>query len=363
VIAGRLVDESGAPISGFEVVLARPNPAARREPRREPRLARRSLASGADGRFAFANCEERSYWLEVYDPGSAVRRAVLALRDVRPSSDEREIVIAAGLRACASIRGRLVSPEGSAIGEARLRIAALDVPGFVAGTFAAGADGSFSIGPFPPGRYSMGLVTRDVDWTLFRDREFAEGEDADLGTVEAPVPGRLSIAFELESGAPQGVPEVVVLDAWGQSIEFMAVEIGERRDHPLPPGSYSLQVSEAIDGRIACETFPFEIAPGRTTTLRPALRAGVPVDVRFLQPAGEEWASWVDVALLDASGRPMLRGRFGRGNGDWLGLWTSLLPGRYSLDAKSDADSSASTVIEVAADPAHTQVFEIALRP
>ncbi len=362
-IRGRLTEEGGASLSGFEVVLASPNPATRLKPREEPRLKRRSVTSDGDGRFAFANCDDRTYMLEIFEVQSWLRRAILTIRGLRPSAQERHVPIAAALRSSAFVRGRLEKPAGAPPSGSIVRLAwATGIAGEPRDVSAA-EDGSFSLGPFPPGRYDLQARTSDTLTVLFRDREIAASEDVDLGAIELQAAGTLAATFSRDDGQALGEPVVTVHDSLGHALQ-QARLVGDRiRAHALPPGAYALGVSEGHGGRIACREFPFEIQSGRTTELRLTLGGGVPVDIRFLQPQGEEWASWVTTTVRDASGRPVHHVILGRSNGDWLGGWTSLSPGRYTVDAASDAGTSATSVIDVSSDASTAQVFEITLRP
>src|SRR5262249_18575564 len=146
---------------------------------------------------------------------------------------------------------------------------------------------------------------------------------------------------------------------------LVALSLEGTRTRPvrLPIGAYALGVSEAQGGRVACQEFPFEIRAGEPTELTAAIGTGAPIDLRFLQLSGEEWASWVDTTIRDAVGVVVYHAWLGRGNGDWPGELTSLGPGRYTIEAESDVGTKASATIDVKGDAADTQVFEIRLLP
>lgn len=267
-VRGRVL-ENGAALAGARVWLLAPGGGAVRHLSATDRPAE-TAESGADGRFAFADVLPGRWWVGLAPADFDEPEALLSLPaevEVIAGVDPREVVLEAARGA--TISGRVLDPAGEPAGQ-RLVFASSREP-FLFRTAASQDDGSFAIGPLPPGVYELGAAD-------------ASGDAAPAEAISVRA-GARDVVLRLRAG---GVIEGTVVDATTRAtcegeitlavtIEGRCGEYADRtregrfRHGGLLPGTYALLASTE-DGR-AGFVRGVELAGG-------AVRSGIEVAVR-----------------------------------------------------------------------------------
>ncbi len=200
VLEGRVVDRSGAAVTGVVVV-------------REDAMA----VTAADGSFRFVDCEDRAYELVVHARLGRIPSVLGRRSGVRPHSGAVEFVVDDPRAVTASwIRGRFERPRGHEDAALRLELRRGDGPGFVTGV---PQDGSWVAGPLQSGTWNLRALAQSSPLDSFQREGLRvdPGETLDLGTVALPAPTTVQLAPETDSGAPLTELRVIArpLDAPG----------------------------------------------------------------------------------------------------------------------------------------------------
>lgn len=172
VVRGRLLDAEGKPLGGWFV--------------QRPRSARFGRTDD-DGRFTCAGCAPRGNVLLVR-PRSGLEPVRARFADVAAGPDEQTFVVPAGSGPSAHLRGRCLGPDGAPL------------PGVVMhlhqellhvhdGTRSRG-DGTFDVGPLPPGSYRLAPLHADCEFEA-TDVQVRAHEHLELPVLRGRVlPGR-----------------------------------------------------------------------------------------------------------------------------------------------------------------------------
>lgn len=325
-IRGRVLDETGAPLAGWQVRVE-DAPHVLEDPDLD------FAQTDAEGRFVFQDMHARPHRVEVRSPASREFPLAVATR-VRPASEELEFVVEAAARPSATILGRIVDELGNAadgaqlvLGRERLSRGTLHYPE---------PSGRFELGPLPPGKWVLMAVSpelKELPRVVLGPRELAAHETWDCGTVVLTRGGTLTLTAR--ALAPEAEPSFSVLRE-GAPPAGLTREGEIWRSGPLQAGAYRLQVR----GRgVAAQQQPFEIREGDVTRLELVLAAGqtIPIHIRVAD-AGEETS--VQLSVRDARGvevladapwlRPDAEGIVHPGD---YGTEVALAPGTYRVEA------------------------------
>lgn len=328
-IVGAVRDEAGRPCAGWLVHAERSG---------APSDWYGSAKTDETGKFAIPNCPERApYRLKVYE-GTSIGRGVRQLvEDVMP---EEERVIVVSSMSVASLKGRLVLPDGSAV-PATIRLLSGTERGHV--EFASDPKtGAFSRESVPPGRWRIALYREPAGIVDLGERDLPAGSVVDLGDIVLDAPGTLAIdVVDPDHVAGQAVwsimPEVPRSEGRIPMWILGALKIKNEdlaRPLELPTGSYSLSVSGP---RVERTWERFRVEPGQETRVKVSLRGGVSCELVFSSPEGEGSAS-VSFTLTPVGGRQSVSGEARRSDGEsgkCIGRCV-VQPGIWDLLARSD---------------------------
>lgn len=220
-IRGRLVDEQGLPLAAWWIGLAG---------------GERRDKTDRDGRFVLADCGAGDNELVVRERTGFVPER-LRLRQVQPQEAEQTFVVPAASAPSAQLRGRCVGPDGELLADARLHVEQSGWPIRLDGDHCA-ADGSFEVGPLPPGSYRLlpqhaQFVFAPVAATLR-----ARGQ-LDLGVLRGARPARLAVRLVGEASACAGASVELV----GGESDCRGEGAGNERRFPrVWPGRYRIVV-------------------------------------------------------------------------------------------------------------------------
>src|SRR5206468_12786479 len=113
---------------------------------------------------------------------------------VMPGSGEVTLVIRADARPSSFITGKVLGPDGRPAGAAHIMMLGLSM-------IYAEKDGSFRIGPLPPGRHEFDIVLGELP-RIRRACETAANEVTDVGGIELHRGGRVEARLLKPDGTP-----------------------------------------------------------------------------------------------------------------------------------------------------------------
>jgi RNA polymerase sigma-70 factor (ECF subfamily) len=306
--------------------------------------------AGSDGRFRLSNLKDHDYRLTAHDPEAGFPSAWL--EEIRPGGDDVLLRVPREARPSANIQGAILDPVGNQLQEVTQGVAGILAVHLATGSRSHKAteqDGSFRLGPLPPGRYRLQAELAHFPELFLGEHDLAPGQVLDLGGVPARRGGFLIAKLLDEVGKPFG--QRVHLDMWdSRQIQFVPLKFDDgtstARAGPCSPGSYIL----AIGGRdgVACAEHPLEIVDGETTELEVVVKAGVKRTLVFRAPAEAKSGRVLQFKVLDGSGNEVLQqGVRMQGSKPVVDLAYFFAPGSYRIEASTDSGLKAEGTFEV----------------
>lgn len=197
-IRGVVVDETGRALAGWEVQSSAPGPDAHRQ-----------AFTDTQGHFELSDCGDLPRRVQVLAPGGHSKIPSLVRLGVSAGGSELRLVVPEKAVPSAFVIGRIAGPAGKPPRQQiiYLRREAMLFPIAEPAT----ADGSFRIGPLPPGTYRAS-ASREVGHHTVWTAPFELGNDAtvDLGTI---------------TFAPLGFAAVTVRDATGTPLDDVDCQV------------------------------------------------------------------------------------------------------------------------------------------
>lgn len=342
-IAGRVVDENGAPLAGWRV---RADDAVGHWHDRE-------ATTSADGSFAVLNLTESTFDLSASAPDDGTTRAHLPA--VVSGTSDVVIVVADAHAGSGSVRGRMIDAGGAALEDVEITL------------WAVGKNEGFYL-PFDarsgafehdaqPGRYYL-TFARGAR-TLLTSPEFAvaEGDSTDVGELVLPQLGQVEIVLK---GLPPDAPEGLLLSLerryGSQSTERLTELYGVWHSAEIQPGPWRVHLHE---GRLCLRGAEIEVRAGGTTRVELPVEPALPIQVSFANP---DRGAFV-VEVRDAN-RSLLRlTRYAAGAvTDPVLIGIGLPIGRARVEVRTDSGWSGAVEIDVSAATPAAPAAEVVLR-
>ncbi|QDV06382.1 RNA polymerase sigma factor [Planctomycetes bacterium Poly30] len=294
MIAGRVVDMGGQPITGLYIGAEPPFGNA----------YRREVRTDAEGRFRLtalppleqAPLPDRFWTVSVSSPGKKPR-PVLATRElVAPGTLDLEFEVPFAGESAAVLVG---SVDSSLMGALVLLMPA----GWAPGVGPSGApvlyssdDGRFEHGPVAPGTYYLEARRNQEIIASRTGIEVGIAGLVDVGTL-AETPGatlEFELAFEMPDGFPEAVREPllsqqhIVIERGGRTVVLDRTESGWRSQGHLEAGEWSVRILRGE--RLLLPPTTVTLVEGETTSLVGQGAVGAHVPVRVLMPDAEAWS-------------------------------------------------------------------------
>jgi hypothetical protein len=262
-------DDGGAPVAGAYVTCAAPG---------SPASVSSSRTDG-EGRFVLANCPDGT-GLTVYASlgneqtrreGVDPRRGEIELRLPRRPPD---------LPRSARIIGRVVGPDGQPVADAH--VAAYGPRGEGGGHGATQSDGTFALGPVPPGQYGVFVRCARFPIVSVPMRELAADATWDTGLLQL-VAGGTGLVQVTDAPAGTDVDFTIRGGEAGRRYAGQWISDGLLRTDALAPGDY--RVDLRCDGRAAISV-AFAVRAGEETRVEARLQPGVLQRFHFARADG-----------------------------------------------------------------------------
>jgi RNA polymerase sigma factor (sigma-70 family) len=314
-LRGRVLSESGSALAKLEVMGE-----ARLGPRREDWWYTRAL-TGADGRFALANCPDgTNIAITVMQDGFRLARR----ENIDPRAGELLVHVRALAAPSAHIVGTIVDADGRPVSNATVTAPTRGTMNTRLYTTEAGT-GRFAIGPIRPAEYVVTVEAREHAELRTAPRMLRAGETWDLGTLRLERGGRVCVAL-----GGVATPADLMLTVFDDELRLRA-RIDERDSARLPSGRYRLAVAGS---GIAARLVPFEIRDGSDTQVAVDLAAGEPCELRLELPPGADRV--VGTVTIRGHDDVVLQ------RAVWLGVeaqvvTAALAPGEYTAVVRSEA--------------------------
>lgn len=247
-VRGRVVDQSDAPVPEVRVV-------AREATGHVPEVqvaqqllmgwergdAAQEALTDADGRFTLQDLMP-GRWLVGLSPPLGKSYSVSASGQViEMPVGQHEVLLTLRVYRGLFLRGRVVGPNGEAVGCASVHAMGMDVPGFLYEL--CRKDGSFELGPLVPGRFRLQAETHP-------DYGYADSEPVVASPGEGEIVLRLRPCGALRGrlrGLPDAGDTVVGISRRGDDVQRLVGcdEDGGFADRGLVPGVYDVCASSA----------------------------------------------------------------------------------------------------------------------
>lgn len=326
VVAGRVLDELGRPVVERELSLREAGSFGRGVDYR---------MTDAEGRFSFGERREVEHVLVIeapplaLDPERLGRAPAVAVRSgVRPGSEPLEIVLADPELRLATLRGRVVGPDGRPAANAMLDL--FDRELGTDGRVALDDDGGFDL-RMRGTTLELAIEAEGLPLTGLGRHTLAPGDTLDLGTLALPAPCFAEVALQ-EAALPEDLRT-----SW-RTADGDELGPGRRagstlRSPPLAAGRYELLVQGT---GLVSRSLQLEVRAGETLLLPLSLEQATVLSVELGFPPGDHRPGDYRAVALDSAGieRWSRQGRF-----DPFGpllLPVSLPEGTFTVEVEVD---------------------------
>jgi len=302
-------------------------------------------SSSSNGLFHFEGCPDAACDVLVYQSNSHQFQLASA-RGVTPGSLPIVLTIDPARRPSIYIVGRVVGPDGQALGGSNL--ATLNSSLDWAVNQLAKEDGSFRAGPYPPGPWGLKVSHDGFASFLAKERELSAKAVWDLGTIRLARGEILEVEFQYPGEPPHATPWFSVRGLDSGIREYCKVEGNRGHTAPLAPGRYEV----SVEGTYAPVKLTTDVIAGAKNKLAIALQPGVTFAVRV---------NGIDVDLIqtiefrDASGAVAFE-RNARWRTPTVTMMVCLGPGHYQLTASDPKGRKASLEFDVDASTAQKTI-------
>jgi hypothetical protein len=179
VIRGRLVDERGVGLADHFVHVEDEGPWSE-DPCRQAWAGR----TDAEGRFSIEGPGDHAHRVEAHPMGETMVFPLAVATAVFPDRDEVRLEIAPEHRRSVWLEGSVVDESGAPVADASLRAKHAAHRRGASGL--TDADGNFSLGPYPPGAFTLEVrapAGRELASAKLGPEELAPDETWDCGTI------------------------------------------------------------------------------------------------------------------------------------------------------------------------------------
>lgn len=348
-LAGHVVDERGEPLADWHVAAVKLEHVG---------LWLRDTHSDSRGAFELVNAPREEFLLAVRSPEDPWGEPALLSDEFTPGQRDLVLVVPDVARPTARLRGRVLDGDGAVPAETQLMLT--PGPGRSGVASPPDEDGTFALGPRPPGSHVLTVFTRDHAAHVTAPFTLVAGQELDLGTIVLEAPGYLRVRARSTDGPlpANAIAGLTLLrdGRWAGGVQFT----GEQGlSGPLEPGNYVLSGHE--DDWCAPDTL-VTIAPGETSELELEFEPAGRQEFVFAVPPRDK-SRFFDLWVRDERGNLTHHHWTGYRPGDSYSASASgLLPGVYSFEARTDVGRAAVGTFTVGPPDAPSEALVVALR-
>lgn len=285
--------------------------------------------SDAEGRAVLQAVRDRPYELSFRDPIGR-SEVVMRMKAVRPGGEEIRVTLGADMFGTCTIRGRVLEPNGTPIGGARLTCGATLSRG--SGIYSTDVGtGAFELKDRPPGEYHISVD--EPRYAPFRKSfTMTIGQTFDFGDIVLTMPGYFEIAVD-RSAVPRAGD--LIAYAWSQSGGNTSLRISTEltRSGPLLPGTYNLTVSGP---GIVTVSRDIDVRAGETTAVAVTAQIGGSIRMTIESEPNRPRVDRADVKIyLEGSSTPIAEMSINRYEDFPLRADSSHPPGSYRIEVST----------------------------
>ncbi len=326
-VAGRVIDEQGAPLVGWLVGAVTSD---------HPGLHLRSSTSDKDGKFTLDNWPPKANALEVRKKGAWAGPPALLVKEVEVGRNDYVLTVPMAAQSKGLIVGRLLGPNGEVVQDAMITWSAR---GSNQGFY---AELSTDTGEFkaevPPGDYGLTAQSPNLGTIRVPERSIGPGETLNVGVLRFAAPGRVRVKLiagkGMSSEAELSNVYVNLEDPGRMGSGQIVLDANfEGLSQPLSPGSYKIQV---YGTNMRAPPTNVEVIAGEEhlveITLEPAASRSLAVNWAPGAPPKDPF----EFSVTTAEGALFLKGSYpAHGDGaSYIGL-DGLAVGTYLIDVKT----------------------------
>lgn len=331
-VVGRLTDERGEPLPGWQVRLLAEGLRG---------VLGGDLRTDAAGRFTFPNRDDGEFEIEF-----AERRGelpVLRLGAVRATGQEVLFVIRDADRPSAWLEGRVLDSDGQPLGEAYVQVFAANRRSQAYGR--SGADGRVRVGPVPAGAYTVTVHVPELATMHVGERSVERGATVDLGDLRFGQPATLVVEFRPLEHAVAGRVTYAIDRRTSSGLQPYVLPRNwtARAEERLAPGDYVLRW---LGNLMMTGERAFTVAAGERAALTLDIVRATPHVIIFHSQSRK--LARVRYSIRDATGRVVTSENVGCNPAGEVFCAPFLVAGTYSLDASADTGERMSGTLDVA---------------
>jgi RNA polymerase sigma factor (sigma-70 family) len=290
------------------------------------------ITTDAEGRFQLEAVDGQAYDLELRPPGSDREALPHAwLQGARPG-DEIVLEVSAASRPSALVRGVLLGPDGVPPQGGHVALSRTEFPRVQVSANPSPSDGTFEVGPLPPGLYSMVFSAADnsgdTNWVRLEPKEAL-----DVGVLQLKAPGDVIVRLRLPEGVPVEAVKVT-LDGQGRERKPDRLASGAWVSRKVPAGLLTLTVEAPGCPQVRRD---LELEEKGSLEVEVELVRGTPCPVLVVLPPSVHGEAYITLRVLDASGS--IQQVFGRATDGTQPLEGLVLPpGTWNVEVQESAE-------------------------
>jgi RNA polymerase sigma-70 factor (ECF subfamily) len=261
----------------------------------------------ADGAFEIRGCADVLHSIEVNPPDGSFVFPAAQRKDVEPDGPDLVIEIDPRNLPSCTLRGRIVDELGAPVPGVNFTISRAG--NNLSPSLTAGEDGEFEVGPYPAGRYRVGVHSDEFATYLGEPADVEVGATWDFGDIQLQRGGSIAVHLTRDPALAEARVSVSALPVGGSGSRWMPLEGDVAHSEVLPAGEYVvlLRGRDAADA-VAQRTARVTVRTGEEARVELHIASGVYLKFDWM-PAD---VTGVEIQALDVSGVVLCEDSLGR---------------------------------------------------
>ncbi len=353
-VTGKVVDEAGKPLVGWNVNAVNPDP-----PQGGLRKshALRSAHTNAQGAFEIENWPIEAVALQVCEPGKTSDQLSVQKDGVKGGDHDIVITVSPNDMHSSSIRGRVIEENGSPLSAAIIRWHRKGVNQYL--PVKIDADGRFRAEALQPGSYDIEVTAENLPARTLSDLNLVREQELDVGDVRISGAGNLKVRLHVppELKPDQGPPSLTLFKPgakMGLGVHWNG-DIGTLDG--IEPGAYELKL---FSPWVRAPVTNVNIELHRTTEVEITAEIATSRGVKLVVPEGSTPYKLITLRAFDSTGAVVYTSEYPPTIKN--ALVANLILGTYRIEATSDTGLVARETLKIDSMTIPQTVIELHLR-